>query len=381
MAQGIVVFGMHRSGTSLITSMIAEMGANAGDRFIVPGEDNPEGFFEDAELNQINERILHRQHRRWFSVKVDAPDIAGYPDPDLRTEMESVLGRLRGDERLPYVIKDPRLCLLFPYWQEALAGDQVMGVWVYRSPWAVARSLMRRDDMDPSYAVMFWWAYNAAVARLLTDGLVGKMILLDYDSVLRERQLPNGLHDYLQRPVRASERIQDTLRHWEPEPMAEVPRYLAERVNMAYAQLLGRHGTALTPSAVSELPFAGQGTELWPLLHLLDAWQHRFFTMDARWADLERGYLSLLGQKDDAFRHLQRHAEEKEDAFRHLQRHAEEKEEALAALQVRVADKDREAAKLRARIAAMEYAQNLAHLQTGAVAGGYSPARRKVSKR
>lgn len=367
MAQGIIVFGMHRSGTSLITSMIAETGANAGDCFIVPGEDNPGGFFEDAELNQINERILHRQHRRWFSVKVDAPDIAGHPDPALRTEMESVLGRLRGDERLPYVIKDPRLCLLFPYWQEALAGDQVMGVWVYRSPWAVTRSLMRRDDMDPSYAVMLWWAYNAAVARLLTDGLVGKMFLLDYDSVLRERQLPNGLHDYLQRPVRASERIQDTLRHWEPEPMAEVPRYLAERVNMAYAQLLRRHGTALTPSAVSELPFAGQETELWPLLQLLDAWQHRFFTMDARWADLERGYLSLLGQKDDA--------------FHHLQRHAEEKEETLAALQARVADKDREAAKLRAQIAAMEYAQNLARLQTGAVAGGYSPARRKVSKR
>ena len=43
--QGIIILGMHRSGTSVVGGLMNAMGLNTGGSLIRPGNDNEKGFF------------------------------------------------------------------------------------------------------------------------------------------------------------------------------------------------------------------------------------------------------------------------------------------------------------------------------------------------
>ena len=43
---GVIVLGMHRSGTSLVAELLFRMGFQIGNNLIGPLADNPTGFFE-----------------------------------------------------------------------------------------------------------------------------------------------------------------------------------------------------------------------------------------------------------------------------------------------------------------------------------------------
>ena len=45
---------MHRSGTSLVGSLVENIGISAGDNLQQPGEDNPKGYWEDITIVSIN---------------------------------------------------------------------------------------------------------------------------------------------------------------------------------------------------------------------------------------------------------------------------------------------------------------------------------------
>ena len=57
----IIVLGMHRSGTSLLTRALMECGLYLGEEgdLVSPHEaDNPEGYWEHKQVVSINDRIL-----------------------------------------------------------------------------------------------------------------------------------------------------------------------------------------------------------------------------------------------------------------------------------------------------------------------------------
>jgi hypothetical protein len=68
----------------------------------------------------------------------------------------------------PSVWKDPRLCLLLPYWRTLLPVPPA-AVFVWRNPLAVAHSLHRRDGMPLVVGLALWERYNRAALA----GLVG----------------------------------------------------------------------------------------------------------------------------------------------------------------------------------------------------------------
>src|SRR3954465_4346966 len=90
---GVVVLGMHRSGTSAITAAVAALGVPLGvpnDR-MAPREENAEGFHESVRITTFNELVLRRMGGRW-----DAPPRlpAGWHDTadmsDIRAEARAV---------------------------------------------------------------------------------------------------------------------------------------------------------------------------------------------------------------------------------------------------------------------------------------------------
>jgi len=178
----VVVVGMHRSGTSAVTGAIGALGFNlvsAEDR-LSSHDSNPE-HWESLSVLLHNDAILAHFGGTW-----DAPPQLpegwetdrGLPDQTAASELLATAYPHPG----PSVWKDPRVCLLLPYWREVLHAPMA-AVLVWRGPLAVARSLRRRNGMSVPYGVALWERYNrSAIANLArTD-----VYVLDYDALVED---------------------------------------------------------------------------------------------------------------------------------------------------------------------------------------------------
>jgi hypothetical protein len=173
---------MHRSGTSAITGAIGALGFNVvspEDR-LSPHASNPE-HWESLSVLQHSDAVLAHFGGTW-----DAP-------PELPDGWESDTGlidRTGAVEALaaaypapgPSVWKDPRICLLLPYWRSVLQSPMA-AVLMWRSPLAVARSLQRRDGSPLPYGVALWERYNRSAVANLADTDV---YVLAYDTLVED---------------------------------------------------------------------------------------------------------------------------------------------------------------------------------------------------
>jgi hypothetical protein len=171
---------MHRSGTSALTGSLRALGLAAGDesQLIGPSKHNPMGHHEVRDLVYVNEMLLHDLGGTWYA-----------PPPWSETRLVELAAGRSGSgaarllrERLPgdgWVWKDPRLCLLVPFWRHLL-GERLAAVMIVRAPSEVARSLAgvgrRSGDVAVSepLALALWEHYN----RVAIVGLQGVPTLL-----------------------------------------------------------------------------------------------------------------------------------------------------------------------------------------------------------
>lgn len=169
----IVVLGMHRSGTSALTRGLKVLGVHLGDDFIpdVVGV-NDKGFWEDAEILQLNVELLASLGHDWHALLSPA-DRALMDDPVISLFMRraaAILGnRLRGGDC--FGMKDPRFPRLLPFWQEAFRriGCRVSYIIASRNPFDVVRSLEKRDGIDPVKGYWLWYDHMMRSIRLTTD--------------------------------------------------------------------------------------------------------------------------------------------------------------------------------------------------------------------
>jgi hypothetical protein len=186
MPQGpwVVVVGMHRSGTSAVTGALGSLGLDppiAHDRWD-PSDDNPD-HWESRALNHLDDVLLEQLGGTW-----DRP-----PERETGWESDAGLGLDQlGDPATaastafphpgPVVWKDPRSCLLLPYWL-ANIPKPVAAVFIWRSPLAVARSLQARDGLHLADGVALWERYN----RSGLTGLAGvDTFVTQYESVVAD---------------------------------------------------------------------------------------------------------------------------------------------------------------------------------------------------
>jgi hypothetical protein len=154
---------MHRSGTSAATRLINMLGpAMCRPDDVLQGAWNPSGHYESRTLVRLDNQLLTQMGRTWW-----------YPPPggeeylevaDRITTGKAKAGRVfrRVHPKRPWVWKDPRACLLVPFWRAAL-GDGVVAVLVVRNPLEVADSLQRRHDVPVRFGVALWERYNRLV--------------------------------------------------------------------------------------------------------------------------------------------------------------------------------------------------------------------------
>jgi hypothetical protein len=178
----VLVVGMHRSGTSAVTGALGALGLAlppAEDRMDWP-ESNPE-HWESLSLSLFDEELLNRQGGSW-----DGP-----PEPiDAWADLEQFRLEMRPQVAAsaafppsgPVAWKDPRLCLLLPYWRSVLPSP-VAALFVWRAPLAVAHSLRQRDGMPTLDALALWERYN----RTALEGLEGvDTLVVEYESLIED---------------------------------------------------------------------------------------------------------------------------------------------------------------------------------------------------
>lgn len=177
---------MHRSGTSALCAALAAAGVSFGDRLISPlAGVNDEGFWEDAALVDINEKLLALSGSTWFAP---APDIADtdWRDDNFQAQREQGRALLQAGfgGGVLQAVKDPRLCLTLPFWLTLCEdiGVAVQLCVITRAPLEIARSLEQRDGLPVGYGLRLYAAYRACIARLVPAGAV----YIRFDDLLRD---------------------------------------------------------------------------------------------------------------------------------------------------------------------------------------------------
>lgn len=182
MAIGLVVAGVHRSGTSIATRLAASIGLRLppeGD--LMPGnEGNPDGYFESDSLADFNDRLLLRWGHSWRRPPAVIGPALLEQAADLRDPAASAFAGVFGDEP-GWVWKDPRLAILLPFWEQVLGVNPVL--FPYRAPQAVARSIAQRDGVTYMQGLAVW----ERCTRLALSALGGRRVAVnDYSRLLAD---------------------------------------------------------------------------------------------------------------------------------------------------------------------------------------------------
>ena len=180
----LFVLGMHRSGTSGLTHFIHRLGAEIGQKLLEPMAGvNDEGFWEDGDSVALNERLLAADGLRWYDCdaigSMDAADKQAIRD-DAKAHLETGYAG-----RAITVVKDPRLCRLLPFWRglcEECAIEPRL-VYVLRHPFAVAKSLHKRDGIPHEYSILLWLIHTF---EAIDAGAGLPALLLDFDRALSD---------------------------------------------------------------------------------------------------------------------------------------------------------------------------------------------------
>ncbi len=156
--RAILVLGMSRSGTSLVTRLCSLAGAALPAGLMRSGFGNPLGHWEPSSLVALNEGILAALDRRWDDPR-PIPD-AWFRSRHAHSFMPSVCEAIRqccGAAGLS-VLKDPRITRLLPLYLDALDTLDIEPLILVqvRPPLEVIRSLVDRDGIDPSTAELLW---------------------------------------------------------------------------------------------------------------------------------------------------------------------------------------------------------------------------------
>lgn len=173
----ILIMGSGRSGTSMVAGSLAKAGYYMGSRFVPSRDTNPKGFFEDHEINDINETILKRvvPHRPRYIGHILFRGRLGYMQKWLaRVPLNVSMPSWPGIEKriqcvvanVPFCFKDPRFSYTLPVWRPFLHNTRF--ICVFRHPASTARSIvkegrepyLRRLNIDYDTALAIWkWMY------------------------------------------------------------------------------------------------------------------------------------------------------------------------------------------------------------------------------
>ena len=180
----LIITGMHRSGTSLTTSLLQSAGMYIGDRLMDRGNGNAKGHFEDLDFVDLHRQCLTEQRinrEGWTTQNNFAFTLESLIQAKKLIETKN--------NQTIWGWKDPRTTLFLDAWQNLI--PEAKFIFVYRSPWDVVDSLFRRGDLifkqDPAIAIQTWISYNQTILNFCQQTKC-PWILLKIEDVINHPQ-------------------------------------------------------------------------------------------------------------------------------------------------------------------------------------------------
>jgi len=157
----IIITGMHRSGTSLVASLMQSAGVDVGDDLMAATPSNIHGYFEDVDFYHFHEGILREDGKTYLvggSLRIS----------DDKLEQAQALIAKRRDKPV-WGWKDPRTTLFLDLWLQLLPNAHFL--FVYRHPIEVFLSLLKRADREitenPAAGLKAWQVYNEHILHFM----------------------------------------------------------------------------------------------------------------------------------------------------------------------------------------------------------------------
>ncbi|TDV49735.1 sulfotransferase family protein [Actinophytocola oryzae] len=183
----LLVLGMGRSGTSMLTGLLSLCGAALPDNLLASDANNEKGYFESLDVLTMNEFFLNCLGLDFFdtSFRLQEGELAADGAGALTKRIGKFLGRY--EDRPLLVVKDPKMVPLLRYWLPAAtgAGWDVKIVVTVRHPREVSASLARvqAGQADHSVSDALWIKYNLLAERDTRDF---PRVVVTYDELLAD---------------------------------------------------------------------------------------------------------------------------------------------------------------------------------------------------
>ena len=158
--QAILVVGYYRSGTSALCGSLVDLGVQISSD-AESNEANPKGFFESTELIKFDIRVLDLLSSYWSDLSALPEGWIDRADIQLqRDELAAILTRQFAGAPL-VAVKHPHLCRLLPLYLQATrdAGYAVKVLHTHRSPYAMATSQAKKNNLTRAHAIALWTSY------------------------------------------------------------------------------------------------------------------------------------------------------------------------------------------------------------------------------
>lgn len=141
----ILILGMHRSGTSMVTGILNKMGLELGNDLMPPTTDNPKGYFENMDFFRVNEHFLIKNGLSWNKIgNIEKKPII--TEENIQLLMRTIM---KYKNHKVFGIKDPRICLLLPLYEQTCKelGIKIEYVYIERDKKSVINSIHKRDNL------------------------------------------------------------------------------------------------------------------------------------------------------------------------------------------------------------------------------------------
>lgn len=211
MSRNAIIVGAGRSGTSMLAGLLHGSGYFSGDHLLPGTPSNPLGYFEDSEIQAINQDLLRkvtpwrprgvigavlpvlRNRPKWGQLHLsDLPEGTTIrSDPGLDSRMAALTSRR------PYLFKDTAFSYTLTAWLPHLADDTIF-LCIFREPQRTVNSLLRFSSselinlgfwMTPERALQYWEAtYRSIINQRFRAK--DKWIFIHYDEILSRRAVP-----------------------------------------------------------------------------------------------------------------------------------------------------------------------------------------------
>jgi len=183
--QVLVVLGMHRSGTSLLTGLLSIAGVSVGERLYAPQMGvNEKGFWEHEDIVDLHDELLLHLSSQWDDI-LPLPEF-WWKYVNVAKFKSKLIGYVKRDFAASkvWVIKDPRMCRLLPLWLDIFSELNISPVFVClnRNPSEVVASLKKRDHFSEDKALVLWLNHTLNAERFSRNL---NRVFLDFDTVVK----------------------------------------------------------------------------------------------------------------------------------------------------------------------------------------------------